>query len=612
LKLQKYLLKPVEQAIINNYTEAAALAKQEANKYKELANTYSLLRLGIFGLMIFAVYLTIVQDNFTIMAIAFIALLAAFAWLVSRQGEYERQRDYYLDLERINLNEINSLQSNTNLYSNGQQYSNEKHFYSSDLDIFGNASLFQLINRAATSTGSNKLAAWLNAPSDKPTILLRQEAIKELAIKNEWKKELQTLLLFSNDGDVNRLNNLFKYLHLPLNLSGEKWLAKYAKVAPYILLAAIVAAYFYPPVKSLATFIGLLNMGIVFSKATYIKKADMIADKIGKMLGNYAGVFNKIETQEWGAAYTNNLAQKLKDDKTSEKIKELSELINKLNYHLNVIVGIILNVFLLWDIRQIIAIENWKRNNCENLEEAFDVIAEFEALISIAVPAINYPEWVYPVIADTEGYTVLAKNIAHPLIRSDKRVDNDYDLKDAYNIDIITGSNMAGKSTFLRTIGINTVLALSGAPVCATSMEVSVITIVSYMRIKDSLNESTSTFKAELDRLQMLLAAVEHEHRVFFLIDEMLRGTNSMDKYLGSKAVIEQLISKKGVGMVATHDLQIARLEDKYPNYVRNYYFDIQVQNGEMLFDYKIKHGECKTFNASLLLKQIGINVDPE
>jgi DNA mismatch repair ATPase MutS len=263
------------------------------------------------------------------------------------------------------------------------------------------------------------------------------------------------------------------------------------------------------------------------------------------------------------------------------------------------IVGIILNLFLLWDIRQIIAIENWKRSNWENVEESFDVIAEFEALISIAVPAINYPEWAMPVIADTEGYTLTATNIAHPLIRSEKRVDNNYELQDAFKIDIITGSNMAGKSTFLRTIGINTVLALSGAPVCASAMEVSVITIVSYMRIKDSLNESTSTFKAELDRLQMLLAAVEHENKVFFLIDEMLRGTNSMDKYLGSKAVIEQLISKKGVGMVATHDLQIARLEDKYPNYVRNYYFDIQVLNGEMLFDYKIKHGECKTFNAS-------------
>ena len=298
--------------------------------------------------------------------------------------------------------------------------------------------------------------------------------------------------------------------------------------------------------------------------------------------------------------------------KISAKIKELSILINKLNYHLNLIVGFLLNVFLLWDIRQLIALEQWKRDNQESLEAAFDVIAEFEALMSLSSLHINYPEWCFPQIADGAGYTVIAKSLAHPLIYSKNRIENDYEMNNAFQVDIITGSNMAGKSTFLRTIGINTVLALAGAPVCASIMEVSVITIISYMRIKDSLNESTSTFKAELDRLQMLLGAVETEPKVFFLIDEMLRGTNSVDKYLGSKAVIEQLIRKNAVGMVATHDLQIALLEKKYPNYVRNFYFDIQVKDGEMLFDYKIKHGECKTFNASLLLKQIGIEVDAE
>lgn len=215
-------LPKMEQDIINEYTNAAALAGQEADKFKKLANTYSLLRLGLFGLMIFAIYLTIARDNFTIMAVAFVLMLAGFAWLVSRQGEYERQRDYYLDLQRINQNEIGSLQSNTNLYDNGQRFSDEKHFYTSDLDIFGSASLYQLINRTATSAGNNKLAGWLDAPSHKPTILLRQQAVKELSTKNNWKKELQTLLLFAKDEDLNRLNNLFKYLHLPLNLSGEK------------------------------------------------------------------------------------------------------------------------------------------------------------------------------------------------------------------------------------------------------------------------------------------------------------------------------------------------------------------------------------------------------
>ncbi len=274
------------------------------------------------------------------------------------------------------------------------------------------------------------------------------------------------------------------------------------------------------------------------------------------------------------------------------------------------VVKVVLNIFFIWDIRQVIAIEKWKKSNHQNLETAFDIIAEFEALISLASIHINNPEWCFPKIAEGSNYTLIANDLAHPLISNKKRIENDYELNNKLNIDIITGSNMAGKSTFLRTIGINTVLALCGGPVCASEMQVSVMKIITYMRIKDSLNESTSTFKAELDRLQMLLAAVEGEQKVFFLIDEMLRGTNSVDKYLGSKAVIERLIKKKAVGMVATHDLQIAQLEVGHPDYVRNFYFDIQVKDAEMLFDYKIKHGECKTFNASLLLKQIGIDVD--
>src|SRR6185312_7623307 len=245
----------------------------------------------------------------------------------------------------------------------------------------------------------------------------------------------------------------------------------------------------------------------------FIKKADLIAGKIGNALANYAAVFDKIEQEPWAGDYLSSQARKLIDRKTSATIKELANLINKLNYHLNIVVGFILNLVFLWDIRQIIAIENWKRDNKENLEEAFDVIAEFEALISLSTLAANYPDWCFPEIAGGDGYTLMAGNLAHPLIFPGKRVSNDYELDNTFKIDIITGSNMAGKSTFLRTIGINTVLALCGAPVCAGSMRVSVMTIICYMRIKDSLYESTSTFKAELDRLQMLLRAVESEEK---------------------------------------------------------------------------------------------------
>ena len=599
-----------QQDIINDYRTRAELAQQEANKYKTLSNTYSFLRLSSFALLALAIYCGAVNDNFTIVAISFVVLVFCFAWLVSRQSAFEAQMKYFLDLKRVNENEIENIQTYANLYDNGIKYSSEKHFYTSDLDIFGSSSLFQLTNRTATSTGSDKLAIWLKAPAPKEIIILRQQSVKELTQKKDWKLNLQTNLLFAKTQEANQLQQLFNYLRTPLNLPGEKWLGQYAKIAPYILLLLVIAAFFVPVASSIAGLLALVNLGIVGSRGLYIKKTDMIAGKIGGTLASYATVFENIQAEKWSAELSNKLAQVLVADNTSGKIKELANLINKLNYHLNLIVGAVLNAVLLWDIRQIIAIENWKRANQDSLEDAFDVIAEFEALISLASLNTNYPDWCFPQIADGDGYTLSAKHMAHPLIPAKSRVENDYELDNTFKVDIITGSNMAGKSTFLRTAGINTVLALAGAPVCAQSMQVSVITMITYMRIKDSLNESTSTFKAELDRLQMLLAAVDNEPKVFFLIDEMLRGTNSVDKYLGSKAVIELLISKRAVGMVATHDLQIAQLEQQYPDYVRNFYFDIQVKDGEMLFDYKMKHGECKTFNASLLLKQIGIEIN--
>ena len=598
----------MEQDVITDYSNRASQAQQEADKYKELSNNCSLLRLGIFGLMILSVCLAIAYDNFTVMAVGFLVLLFGFAWLVSKQAGFDRQKEYFTRLVKVNKNEIESILNHANIYSGGSSFADEKHHYSADLDIFGKASLFELVNRAATQGGNNKLAAWFAAPAGKDAIGLKQGAVKQIAQKTDWRLELQALLLFANTEDVNQLHALFKYLHISLDLPGEKWLAKYCKIAPFLFLAAFASAYFFTP--AIAIIIGLANLGIVFSRGLFIKKADLIAGKIGNALANYAAVFDKIEQEPWAGDYLSSQARKLIDRKTSATIKELANLINKLNYHLNIVVGFILNLVFLWDIRQIIAIENWKRDNKENLEEAFDVIAEFEALISLSTLAANYPDWCFPEIAGGDGYTLMAGNLAHPLIFPGKRVSNDYELDNTFKIDIITGSNMAGKSTFLRTIGINTVLALCGAPVCAGSMRVSVMTIICYMRIKDSLYESTSTFKAELDRLQMLLRAVESEEKMFFLVDEMLRGTNSVDKYLGSKAVIEQLIRKKGVGMVATHDLQIAELEKKHPGYIRNFYFDIQVIKGEMLFDYKIKQGECKTFNASMLLRQIGIDVD--
>lgn len=601
--------------IIKDYQNRIAEATQQAGKYQKLSESYSLLRLAVFGAFILSVILAVSTNEIMVIIISLVLLSLCFAWLVNKQSRFDALKNYFLDIKKVAENEVNNITGRTNIYPDGSWFASDKHFYTSDLDIFGNGSLYQLMNRAATWPGIVKLADWLNALATKQTILLRQQAVEEVAQKNDWKIHTQANLVFALKHDRNEINKLLEYLKLPAELDEQQWLAMYARIAPYFLLTVIVISIFYAPARYFAGFVALANLRLVASKGEIIKKTDLVAGKIGQALKHFVFAFKGIEDEEWRSEYLEKQSDRIKrnnEKPVSESIEQLARLINNLDMRLNMFLGGLLNMFLLWDIRQVIAIEQWKRNNRQSLEEAFDVIAEFEAVISLASLRINYPDWCFPEIAEGDGYTLTAQQIAHPLINIKNRVANDYELNDTLKIDIITGSNMAGKSTFLRTIGINTVLALCGAPVCAVAMRVSVITIISYMRIKDSLNESTSTFKAELDRLQMLLAAVDTDKKVFFLIDEMLRGTNSVDKYRGSKAVIEQLIRKKGGGLVATHDLQIAELEKQYPDYIRNFYFDIQVKDGEMLFDYKIKHGECKTFNASMLLKRIGVDIDPE
>jgi hypothetical protein len=466
--------------IIADYQKKSAAAQQEITKYERLINKYSLLRLVIFALIAFAIYLSVKTIGFSLLVILFILLTLCFIWLVSRQSYFETQKKYFKALKTVSENEISSIAESLNIYDNGSEFINEKHFYSSDLDVFGKASLFQLVNRSATAPGKSLLAKWLSGPDSKNNILKRQEALEELAKKKEWRLDLQARLLFANGAETDQLKNLFTYLSLPIELSGEKWLTVYIKIAPYILISVLILGHFYPVMNLIALAVAVFNSGILISKGSYMIKSSFIADKIGHTLANYALVFKNIEDSQWQSAGCNDLAQQLKAGYTSQKINELTVLINKLGYSSVMFIGFFLNLFFLWSLKQIIAIENWKRNNQDGLENAFNVIAEYEALISLASLHINYPNWCFPEINDGTAYTLTAKNLAHPLIPLKSRIDNDYELNNTFKVDIITGSNMAGKSTFLRTIGINTVLALCGAPVCAESMEVSVMTVVSY------------------------------------------------------------------------------------------------------------------------------------
>ncbi|MES2872245.1 MAG: DNA mismatch repair protein MutS, partial [Bacteroidota bacterium] len=575
-----------------------------------LINKFSILRLILIAIGIFLFYQSVALEGSWLPALVFLAVILIFSFLVKQQNLFEKRRNYFRDLSAVYQNEIDSIQKKPNMYSNGFVWEDDLHPYTSDLDIFGKGSLFDLLNRCATSLGNAKLAGWLKSRSGAEVLLKRQNAVEELSSKPEWKHHFQAVLLFSKHPNDDHNQQLFTYLRAP-SVMRSGLVRSYVKGAFWLFAVFAALAWFFPIFTILLIAMGIGNLFLMQAYSSRVMKTDSLIGKMSKILENFSEAMSSAGTEDWNSSLCAQLGTVLSSDEQGRlprQIRRLSLLIKQLSLGLSNI-GPILNFIMPWNVIQLFAIEDWKDANKANLEDAFDVIAGFEALISLSNLRNNQPDWAIPQITESENYTLTAKSIGHPLIASESRVTNDYSLENELRIDIITGSNMAGKSTFLRTLGINTVLALAGAPVCAEKMVLSPMLIFSYMRIRDSLNESTSTFKAELDRLQNLLEILQSDDKVYFLIDEMLRGTNSVDKYLGSKAIIEKLISRNAVGIIATHDLQIAELEQKYPRYIRNFYFDIEIEGSEMKFDYKLKEGECKTFNASLLLRRLGIEV---
>ncbi|MGJ1319451.1 MutS-related protein [Sphingobacterium spiritivorum] len=604
----------MDTSIYSTYANAVEQTKVAIQILDKKINSNSFGRLAVIlgggGLLFWSFQ----QKQIWLVSLLFALIILLFAFLIRRQSRLEKERDNLKAFLRVNENEILLRDQRINCYSEGQEFEDGRHPYLSDLDIFGRYSLFTLVNRAATKLGIQQLAQWLSAPANKETIQQRQDAVKELSTELHWCQQLQTTLIFNLDQQIEVKAFLRKYFQSGDFSFGNAFMRIYVAIVPFVMLAGIILALAGVKVIGYVFILALVHILWTLAMAGRVSVFSSKIDKVGGILNAYADGIRLVEERQWSSVLTNSLQQRVSvqgnKGKLSSAFKELGGLINKLDARNNILVGTVLNMFLLWDFKQVMAIVKWKSRYEENILEAFDVIAEYEALLSFATLKRNYPDWAFPLLLeDTKHGKITGEAINHPLINEAYAVANNYDANE-HRIAIVTGSNMAGKSTFLRTIGINAVLAYSGAPVCASSLELPIYKLITYMRIKDNLNESTSTFKAELDRMKYILDTVYQDKDSFFLIDEMLRGTNSVDKYLGSRAIIKKLISMDGKGMVATHDLQLSTLEAEYPGIVRNYHFDIQVKEGEMLFDYKLKDGECKVFNASMLLKGIGVEIE--
>ncbi|WP_244914512.1 MutS-related protein [Sphingobacterium faecium] len=587
--------------------------EQEVKKLDRAINQNSFYRLGVIIFGGAALFYSFQLENLLLVLILFFGLIFLFAFLVSRQSKLEKISAYQKALLAVNLNEIDLENKGVNIYDNGASLEDNKHPYSADLDIVGSHSLFELLNRSTTKLSLSVLGEWLLTDAKRGEILKRQEAAAELATDITWSQDFQAKLLSNLNQKLDVKSFLSTYFQSADFSFGHSFMRLYVKLAPFLFIGAVILAVFIPAAAYIPLVIGLAHVFWSMANGGKVAFFSSRIDKVGNLLDSYAASMELVENRIWKATRNQELQEQLKiqgsSDSVSHAFKKLGKLISNLDARNNMMVGTILNLIFLWDFKQVFAIVDWKAKYQVNILESFDTLAEVEALVSLGTWKRNHADWATPIIVEHLDTALEAVDLAHPLIAIDKAVANTYTNAD-HQIALVTGSNMAGKSTFLRTVGINAVLAYAGAVVPATSFKLPIFHLISYMRIKDNLNESTSTFKAELDRMKFILETVAQRADSFFLIDEMLRGTNSVDKYLGSRAIIKKLITENGKGMVATHDLQLSTLADEYPKVVKNYHFDIQVIQDEMLFDYKLKIGECKIFNASMLLKGIGVDVE--
>jgi DNA mismatch repair ATPase MutS len=351
----------------------------------------------------------------------------------------------------------------------------------------------------------------------------------------------------------------------------------------------------------------LFFVGRYTKQTTYIQNS---LSKSAKLLNSVANALQLILKEKWEAQSLFSqveIHQNTNNSSETHSIQILNKIINQLDYRLNLLVGVTLNGLLLWDLKILQNLNQWKHKEEKHVYHAIEMVGYFEAITSLAIWSYHHPHCNYPTFSEDE-FKLIAKDIHHPLIPTENSIGNDFQIFPKKYISIITGSNMAGKSTFIRTIGINMVLAFAGTKPTAEHLECPIVNIVTYMRIKDALEENVSTFKAELNRIKLILDKINQGEKCFFLIDEMLRGTNSKDKLNGSIAITKKLLKQKAYTMIATHDIKLAELGETFPDEIKNYYFDIEYESDELVFDYKIKEGICNSFNASFLLKKIGID----
>lgn len=598
----------MDQDKINSHLKNVADLNTKLAALQEKKNNFPVQRLSV---LIAGILLCILfwQYNIWLVVSAVNLVIIAFVWLSFKETKLNNKATFIEKNKQVFELEIQLHKRNFEGLDKGESFFTPNHDFAFDLDVFGEKSLFQLLNRTSTFTGRNYLGSWLNNPPINPNeIKERQSATKELAAKEDWCYAFETMAKSSNN-KADTHETIVSWLgDEPLFKSG---LMKLGMIALPIVTIICGTAYLFDilPGKIFLTLF-FMQLGI---SARYASRITKVQAKLGSRLAiieNYINMVSAIENQKFSSKYLNDLQRIFVNPKEQfsvlSSLTKLKKGLDKLDARLNIYLAIVLNGLFLWDINNCAQIEKWKEEHKANLPQWMNAIGEFDAMISIALFAANQNTYNYPVVSEKNNHLNYSK-VGHPMITPDKLVTNNYTISGDSKIDILTGANMAGKSTFLRTIGVNLILARIGAPVCAAHFEFTPLKLFSSLRTADSLKDNESFFYAELKRLKQMIGLYEANEPVFFLLDEILKGTNSLDQHKGAVGLIEKLLHLKAMGIIATHDIELAELEKEHPNNVRNICFEIEINNDELKFDYTVKPGFCKTMNASFLMKKMSI-----
>lgn len=507
--------------------------------------------------------------------------------------------------------ELKGLNNDYSVFDDGKEFSDTEHLYSFDLDIFGRKSLFQAINRTCTHIGKRTLADWMkNHLRTKKDIENRQNCIKDLSTRNDFRLKFAITGLINRSADSDD-NDIQKWAETESSLTKSTWARILIWLVPSVNIILLVCG--------LANIISMSWFGLVFSvfvilSFSVIKRATALQEEYGKKLktlSTYARLITLAQNEEWNAEGIKDIVKRLEIDGKSpaDALNALTKELDRLDLRNNQILYVILEGSMFFQLRQMIRIEAWKDRYGKCLSGWLETVGEIDALCSLGTFAYNHPDYLFSEITDTP-FCYDAEELGHPLMPKEQCVKNNALIPSRPYFLIITGANMAGKSTYLRIIGVNYLLACIGAPSCCKRMKIHPAQLITSLRTSDSLSDNESYFFAELKRLKRIIDMLNNGEELFIILDEILKGTNSTDKQKGSFSLIRQFMTLKANGIIATHDLLLGELVKYFPDQIRNYCFEADIKNNELYFSYKIREGIAQNMNACFLMKKMGIVIE--